>query len=119
MINGTITGRLGRDPETRDVNGRTVCTLAVASDHGWGERKTTTWIRVSVWGKQGDAAARSLSKGDGVVVAGLLHLRTYQGQDGTERTSLECEANRWEFSTAKKGAPSRSNPAQADNGYPF
>ena len=49
MINATITGRAGKDPETKDVGGRQLVTFSVASNN---RKDGATWIRVSVWSEQ-------------------------------------------------------------------
>ena len=45
-----------------------VANFNLAIDQGYGERKTTAWVRVSVWGKQAEACHQHLSKGDMVCV---------------------------------------------------
>jgi single-strand DNA-binding protein len=60
-----------------------------------GERKEETeWFRVSAWGKQAESCNQFLSKGKRVYVEGRLHSRSWEGQDGQMRTSLEVSANR-------------------------
>lgn len=93
MITGTIVGRLGRDPETRTTaSGKTVTSANVAVDHGWGDRKSTTWVRCSIWNKRGEAFAAHHSKGDGVELAGVLYTREHEG-----KTYLECDVSDWSF----------------------
>lgn len=101
MINATITGHLGRDPEQK---GDGPVIIAVASSHGFGERKTTTWTRIALWGKQGETALAHLKKGSGVAVAALLYLREWE-QDGRSGTVLEADGKAWEFSGGKSEAP--------------
>ncbi len=87
-IYATVSGRLGRDPESRTVgNGNTVCSFSVATNYGYGDRQTTTWVRVSVWGKQGENAQRFLAKGREVVAFGELHTREHDGKTYVE---LDC-----------------------------
>lgn len=112
----TITGRLGRDPETRQAGGNTVCNFSVACDNG---RDTEpTWYRVGVWGKQGETAQRMLAKGRKVVVAGTLKVSTYEG-----KTQLDVSANAWEFADSKpegaQGPARTSAPHPADDLVPF
>ena len=111
MINATIVGRLGRDPETRDVNGTTVCNIAVATDYGWGDNKITTWTRVAVWGKRAEALAQHFSKGDGIEVRGELYLKQHN-----DKSYLEMRADSWSFlprSNAGSNQSERSTPAPA------
>lgn len=98
MISATVSGRLGKDPKQRTTpSGTTITELSVASDHGYGDRKTTTWVRVSIFGRSGDAAMQHLHKGSGVICTGLLYERRWRGDDGAERKSLELDRADWHF----------------------
>lgn len=76
----TISGRIGKDAETRDTQGGTVTSFNVAVDQGFGDRKTTNWFRVSAWGKKGAGAAPYLLKGGVVTVVGELEFGEYEGK---------------------------------------
>ena len=104
MINATITGNLGRDPEQK---GDGPVVVAVASTNGFGDRKTTTWVRVALWGKQGESALAHLKKGSAVTVAGFMSLREWES-DGRAGSGLEVDGTRWEFAGPKPEATSRS-----------
>ena len=85
-----MTGNLGRDAEVRQAGSSTVCSFAVALSSGWGDKKTTTWINCSVWGKQAEGQLPTyLKKGQQVALTGELSAREYQAKDGTMKTSLE------------------------------
>lgn len=98
MINATVIGNIGRDAETRAVGSDTVCSFSVASSDGFGDKKTTTWVRCSLWGKRGDKLAPMLAKGTRVAVCGTLSEREHDG-----KKYLECRVNDVEF-TAPKAA---------------
>jgi len=108
----TVVGRLGQDPKTRTVGDGSVTELSVASDHGFGDRKSTTWIRASIWGKSGQAAAQHLSKGDGVICTGQLYVREYDRNDGGKGYSVELDRADWTFAPGAKPAEGqqRSEP---------
>ena len=85
-----MTGNLGRDAEVRQAGSSTVCSFAVALSSGWGDKKTTTWINCSVWGRQAEGTLPTyLKKGQQVALTGELSTREYQAKDGTMKTSLE------------------------------
>ena len=84
-------GRLGRDPETRDTEWGQVVSVSVAFDHGYGERRTTTWARVSAWGKLGETLAK-LRKGNRVSVAGEIYTSEYMA-GGESRQDVEIKAH--------------------------
>jgi len=95
-----LIGNVGSDPEMRYTpNGKAVTSFRMATNYRYigsdGEQKEETeWFRVSVWGKQAESCNQFLSKGRRVYVEGRLHSRSWEGQDGQMRTSLEVSANR-------------------------
>ena len=104
-----LIGNVGSDPEMRYTpNGKAVTSFRMATNYRYsgpdGERREETeWFRVSVWGKQAESCNQFLSKGKRVYVEGRLHSRSWEGQDGQMRTSLEVSANRVIF--LDKAAP--------------
>jgi len=95
-----LIGNLGTDPEMRYTpNGNPVTSFRMATSRRYntsnGERKEETdWFTVTVWGKQAESCNQYLSKGRQVYVEGRLHARSWEGQDGQMRTSLDVTANR-------------------------
>ena len=95
-----LIGNVGSDPEMRYTpNGKAVTSFRMATNYRYsgpdGERKEETeWFRVNVWGKQAESCNQFLSKGKRVYVEGRLLSRSWEGQDGQMRTSLEVSANR-------------------------
>jgi single-strand DNA-binding protein len=106
-----IVGNLGRDPELSYLtSGQAVCNLSVAANRRWTDRDSgepqeeVAWFRVSVWGKQAEAANQYLSKGRQVLVEGRLRPdpstggpHIYARQDGTAGASFEVVADRVQF----------------------
>ena len=113
----TIVGNLGRDPELRYMSdGQAVCNLNVATNRRWSDRQTgepreeTCWFRVSVWGRQAEAANEYLEKGRQVLVQGRLRPdpetggpRIYMRQDGTAGASFEIVAQTVRFLGGRNG----------------
>lgn len=94
MISATLLGRLGRDPESRSTSGgSTVCSFNVACDHGFGDRRKTTWVRVVVFGKTATWAQSTIKKGDQVVASGSLYEDTWTDRENQERKTLTLDAN--------------------------
>ena len=101
-----ITGNLGNDPELRYMpDGQAVCNFSMACNRRWNDRVTgeqkeeVAWFRVSVWGRQAEAANQYLSKGRQVLVEGRLETdpqtggpRLFTRQDGTVGASFEVRA---------------------------
>ncbi len=102
MLNRIVLiGRLTREPELRfTATGTAVANFTLAVDrqrpNSQGEREAD-FIRVVVWGKQGETCSNYLGKGRLVAVDGRLQVRTYQGQDGQNRTAAEVVAENVRF----------------------
>jgi single-strand DNA-binding protein len=78
----TFTGNLGRDASTRFIaDGNAVTDFSVAVSAGWGDKKTTTWVRCSYWGKRGEAVAPYLLKGSPICVSGEARLHEFEKRD--------------------------------------
>ena len=86
----TCVGRLGNDAELRYTpSGKAVASFSVAVDVGFGENKSTLWVRANIWGKQAEGLAPYLKKGDPVGITGELSNREWEDKEGQTRTSLE------------------------------
>ena len=91
--------RIGRDAELRHTSSTSVCNIPLAFNGGYGDRKFTTWIEVSIWGKQAEGLSQYLKKGKGVVVTLRdLKLEEFTKKDGTVSTKLTAQLVDLEFS---------------------
>jgi len=112
FCNLVIAGHLGADPELAFApSGLARCTFSVATTTGYGDNECTTWRRVTVFGKRGEAAAKHLQKGSAVIVAGEEQNRPYDTDNG-KRFSLEIIANSWSFADSKKPGGGGASTAQ-------
>jgi len=90
------TGRVGKEIELRHTknNGTPVCDVSVAMNVGFGERQTTVWTRLTVWGKQAEFLAEYVSKGDLLAWTGAQYrVEGFQGSDGEEKKVHYFELN--------------------------
>lgn len=111
MIMATITGRLGRDAE--EVKSATAgINFSVASDQGWGEKRSTNWVRCTLWGKRAEALRPLLTKGVQVVVTGEIQTSEYNG-----KTSLECKAWEVQLMSERKEQNPPAPPRGNSGGY--
>jgi single-strand DNA-binding protein len=113
--------RIGRDAELRHTGSTSVCNIPLAFNGGYGERKFTTWIEVSIWGKQAEGLEKHLTKGKSVVVT-LRDLKqeTFTKKDGTVTPKLTAQLVDLEFSaggerteqaTPKPAPPPKPEPS--------
>ncbi|MEP9384003.1 single-stranded DNA-binding protein [Nocardioides sp. KR10-350] len=96
----TVQGYVGGEPVLRNAGGHKVANFRVAVTPRRLNRNTgewadspTQWYTVNAWRKLGENAARSLRKGDAVVVHGRLMARSYTNKDGIEVNTFEIEAS--------------------------
>ena len=114
----TLVGNLGADPESRTAGSSTVTELRLAVSTGWGDRKTTTWYRASIWGKSGENAVRLLRKGSSVVVSGEFSVREFEKKDGSLGYSCEVANARWGFAGGKdEGNSGGQSRGSSGGGY--
>ena len=95
----TIVGNLTADPELRTIgSGATVASFTIASTPRTWNRQTNQFedgqalfMRCSAWRDLADHCAQSLKKGMRVIATGRLQQRSYQAQDGSQRTVVEMQ----------------------------
>lgn len=94
----SLVARLTRDPELRTLpSGQPVCEMRVAFNtsrktaDGWED--AGNFVNVTVWGSQGEAVARNMSKGQRVGITGRLQHRTWKAEDGSNREQHSIVAN--------------------------
>ena len=118
-MNTTIlTGRLGRDPETRSTNtGAAVSNFSIAVNGG---KDVTFWFNIVAFGKTAELVQQYLTKGSKVGIEGRLQTRTYE-KDGQTKTVFEVVANRVEFldSMAKTATAGAGTTEITDEDVPF
>jgi len=98
-----LTGNLTADPELRSLpSGTSVCKLRVACNTrrkgpGGEWEDKPNYFDVTVWGAQGENAARYLSKGRPVAIDGRLEWREWETQDGQKRQAVDIIADSVQF----------------------
>ncbi|RKQ92493.1 single-strand binding protein [Solirubrobacter pauli] len=122
-----LTGNLTRDPELRSLpSGMSVCSLRIASNSR--RKENGEWVdkpnyfSVTVWGAQGENAARFLAKGRPVALDGRLEWREWQDQNGNKREAIEIVADSVQFLGGREdgqggGGGGYSAGAGAGNGF--
>ena len=96
MKNITILGNCTKDAEMRQAGSNNVASFDIAVNGFAKGEKTTTYFRVSVWGKRGEAVMQFAKKGAKICVTGDFYTSEYNG-----KTDLNINAN--DFSPAGGG----------------
>lgn len=118
MLNITIIGNLGRDPETRTLDsGKTVCNFSVAVSRMVHGESVTEWVRVSAFDKLGDNCQKYLAKGRKAYVSGIPTARSYKNKNDEWVAQIEVIARDVEFLTPKSEAGQYAAPQADQNGF--
>ena len=120
-----LIGNLTRDPELRYTpKGTAVADIALAINRVWNNEQNqrqeeTTFVDITLWGRQAELAQQYLTKGRGAYVEGRLQMDTWDDkQTGQKRSKLKVVAESLQFLPDGGGARAlgQSSPAQAPGG---
>lgn len=119
----TVVGNLTADPEIRTTgNGASVASFTIASTpRNWNrslnqfEDGQALFMRCSAWRDMAEHCAQSLSKGMRVIAQGRLQQRSYQAQDGTQRTVVELQVD--EIGPSLRYATAQVTRTSSPNGF--
>lgn len=106
-----LIGNLTRDPELRYTpKGTAVADIALAINRVWNNEQNqrqeeTTFVDITLWGRQAELAQQYLTKGRGVYIEGRLQMDTWDDkQTGQKRSKLKVVAENLQFLPDGKGS---------------
>lgn len=111
-----LIGRLTRDPVSRaTTGGMAICEFGMAMNRNYRtasgeEKEEVCFIEVSIFGKQGDLAFRSLHKGNMVFLEGRLRFENWKDKDGNSRNRLSVVGDHFQYLTPKNQENSQQDP---------
>ena len=119
----TVVGNLTADPEIRTTgNGASVASFTIASTPRTWNRNSNQFedgqalfMRCSAWRDMAEHCAQSLSKGMRVIAQGRLQQRSYQAQDGSQRTVVEVQVD--EIGPSLRYATAQVTRTSSASGY--
>jgi single-strand DNA-binding protein len=98
-----LMGRLGQDPEVKDLGaGNTVTNFSVATSRKYFSKKEdkqveeVQWHSCSAFGKNGENIAKWLSKGKQILIEGTVKYRPYE-KEGVKAKATNVLVDRFEF----------------------
>jgi single-strand DNA-binding protein len=124
-----LIGNLTRDPEVRYTpKGTAVADLGLAINRYYqgdnGERQEeTTFVDVTLWGKQAELAQQYLGKGRPVYIEGRLQMDTWEDkQSGQKRSKIKIVCENMQFLGSRDGGGAgggggRSGGGDEEEGY--
>ncbi len=112
-----LIGNLTRDPEMRHTpSGKVVSELGLAINRTWSndqgqKQEETTFVDVTVWGKQAEVIQQYVTKGSPIYIEGRLQLDTWDDKtSGQKRSKMRVICENFQF------LPSAKNNAGATGG---
>lgn len=109
---------VGRDAVLRQAGSTSVFNLVGAYSVGFGDKKRTQWIELSVWGKQAEALVQYVVKGAQFCVhADDICIESFAKDDGTVLPKLVGKLVALEFCGSNPGevrAPQNQQPQQQE-----
>lgn len=108
-----LVGNLTRDPEVKYTpSGMAVTEIGMAVGRVWNDRQTgqkreeTTFVDVTLWGRQAEIAGEYLAKGRPVLIEGRLQLDTWEDkQTQQKRSKLRVVGEQLQLLGSKNDAP--------------
>lgn len=93
-----LIGNLGKDPEIKDVGGRSVANFSLATTESYKDKTgnkidTTEWHNLVLWSPLAEIASRFLKKGNQIYVEGRLRTRSWDDQQGNKKYTTEVIVN--------------------------
>jgi single-strand DNA-binding protein len=106
-----LIGNLTRDPELRYTpSGKAVADITLAINRVWvndagQKQEDTTFVDVTLWGRQAELAQQYLTKGRGAYIEGRLQMDTWDDKEtGKKRSRLKVVGDSLQFLPDGRGA---------------
>jgi len=106
-----LVGNLTRDPEVKYTTGGTaVAEVGLAVNRSWFDQKSnerkeeTTFVDVTLWGRQAEVAGEYLAKGRSVLIEGRLQLDSWNDKEtGQKRSKLRVVGEMMQMLGGREG----------------
>ena len=112
-----ISGRLTRDSELRYTpSGTAVTDVVIASNRIWSKdserQEETTFVDVTIWGKQAESLHTYLVKGRHLMIVGRLKRNKWETEEGDKRSKLTMVAEKINL-TPSGGGKNNKPPSES------
>ena len=110
MNQAIIKGRIGQDPELKNV-GETnkVVNFSIATNDGTKDKPKTNWHKCTAWNKTAEIIEKYFKKGDEILVTGSIEYQKHE-----EKTFTKINVYKFEFCGSKNGETVTVEAAQSD-----
>jgi len=98
-----LEGRITAGPELRYTQtGRPVANFSLAVRREYSDKGDADFLPIVAWNKTAEAIAQYVVKGQQLTVSGRMQSRTYETQDGQQRTVVEVVAREVKFAASRR-----------------
>jgi single-strand DNA-binding protein len=102
----TLIGRLGKDPETRQIPTGSVTSVSLATSEKYTDKQgqkveKTEWHNLVFWGKLAEIAGQYLHKGDLIAVEGSIETVSWE-KDGQKLYKTQIKVTNMEMLQGKR-----------------
>jgi single-strand DNA-binding protein len=102
----TLFGNVGKDPESKVINQKTVTKFSLATNKSYsnsaGEKVTETqWHQIVLWGKVAETASKYVKKGQSLIIEGEISYRSYENKEGQTVYITEIIGHNMHFTGSK------------------
>ena len=97
-----LIGRVGRDPEIKNLGSSKVAKFSIAISEKYKGEERTEWQNIAIWNKTADFAEKYVSKGSLVYVEGKIQTKAWDDANGNKRFSTEIVGFNLQILSSKK-----------------
>lgn len=115
-------GNVGKDPDSKQINSKTVTKFSLATNKTYsnsaGEKITeTSWHNIVFWGKIAETASKYVKKGMSLIIEGEISYRSYENQQGQTIYVTEIIGHNMHFvgNKPEEKAEHKSNKVHVDS----
>lgn len=116
-------GNCGKDPESKQINGKTVTKFSLATNKTYtdaaGQKITDTcWHNIVLWGKVAEMASKYVKKGSSIIIEGEISYRNYENKEGQTVYITEIIGHNMHFAGSKPEEKPKSTAMSDINELP-
>lgn len=108
-------------------SGKKVLEFSIAVDQGWGDKKSTMWLKAVMFGDRGEKLVDYLQKGSIVEIAGTPQVEAWAAKDGSPQAAIKVTVSdlklhggtKRDEPVADQGRATRGRDDLDDDGIPF
>ena len=95
-------GRVTKEIEMRETTSNMICArFSLAVDTGYGDKKKTSFLNMTAWGKTAEALGKYATKGTKLIVESQAIQNQYQDKNGNNVNTVNFNVVNFEFAESK------------------